>query len=502
MKSVKIIPFFLILAMLLVTFASCGGNSDGGSAVTPTAAGDNGGVSEEENVEEAADVKLLPEIPEANYNGYDFTILVSVNGEVELLNDFHAEEETGEVVNDAIYRRNAFVEEKYNVNIVDIEMPASDGMDRPEAMKRIRNSIAAGDNTYDAAMISGYGTASLTQSGSLMDMNNMDPIDLSKPWWDQMANRDLMIKNRMFYTTGAISNVVNRATYAVLFNKKMIVDYQLEDPYTLVKNGEWTYNKMIEMAVNVTQDLNGDGIVEFEDRLGALIWDDTMMSVINSIGERCAVINSDGGIELTLYSERSLNSFDTYIDFVMSDNALTYQRKDWASVQADAMFENNQALFFLQIMELVVRLRGMEVDFGVVPYPKLDAAQENYYSTVGSWHSGFLCVPVGQENPSRTGSILEALAAESMYTLLPAYYDIALKGKYVRDEESEEMLDLIFGTKIFDLGWIYQIGGYNENIMNQLRNNKKEFTSMYEKGLGKADRDIEKINAAFDEIIN
>jgi len=498
----KIIALTLILVLTMI-FASCGGadnnsgsNDGAGGDVAKPGSDDPGADAESDPVA----VKLEPEIPEADYGGYDFTVLVSVNGELALLNDFQAEEETGDTVNDAIYRRNRFVEGKYNVNILNIAMPPEDGMDRPQAQRMIKNAIAAGENTYDAAMISGYGTAALTQGGFLMDLNDMAPIDLSKPWWDQMANRDLMIRNRMFYTTGAISNVVNRATYAILFNKQMIQDYGLESPYTLVNSGSWTYDRMIEMAVNVTADLNGDGKIEFDDRVGGLIWDDTMMGIINSIGERCAKINSNGEVELTLYNERAIKVFDTYMDFVMSDNALTYQRKDWASVQSDAMFGNNQALFFLQIMELVVRLRAMEIDFGVLPYPKLDASQENYYNTVGSWHSGFICVPTAQENVSRTGAILEALAAESMYTLLPAYYDIALKGKYVRDEESEEMLDLIFATKVFDLGWIYQIGNYNEDIMNQLRNNKKDFVSMFEKGQNRAETAIEKINAAFDEI--
>jgi len=252
--------------------------------------------------------------------------------------------------------------------------------------------------------------------------------------------------------------------------------------------------------VQVTQDLNGDGIIGFDDRIGALVWDDTMMGIINSIGEKCAVIDANGAIELTLFNERTLQVFDQYMDFVMSDSGLTYQRQDWASVQADAMFENNQALFYLQIMELVVRLRAMEIDFGVLPFPKLDSAQQNYFSTVGSWHSGFICVPLGQADPERTGAILEALAAESMYTLLPAYYDIALVGKMIRDEESEEMLDLIFGSKVFDLGWIYQIGGYNERIMDQLRQNRKEFASMYERGSGLAERNITRINEAFENL--
>jgi hypothetical protein len=113
-----------------------------------------------------------------------------------------------------------------------------------------------------------------------------------------------------------------------------------------------------------------------------------------------------------------------------------------------------------------------------------------------------MCVPVGQEDLSRTGSILEAMAAESMFTLKPAYYDIALKGKYIRDEDSEDMLDLIFDSKIYDLGWLYQIGGYNEEIMNLYRNRKTDFIFMYEKRETKAFIDIEKINAAFDEILN
>ena len=497
----KIIALALVL-ILAAALLSCGGENAGDTGSDVIDAESGPGDADTGTETDAGPAKLEPDIPEADYGGYDFTVLISVNGEIALLNDFHAEEETGDTVNDAIYRRNRFVEGKYNINIVDIAMPPEDGMDRPQAQKMIKNAIAAGDNTYDAAMISGYGTAALTQGGFLMDLNDMDPIDLKKPWWDQMANRDLMIRNRMFYTTGAISNVVNRAAYAILFNKQMVQDYGLDNPYALVNENKWTYDKLIEMAVNVTADLNGDGKIEFDDRLGALIWDDTMMGIINSIGERCAVIDSNGEVGLTLFNERSLKVFDTYMDFVLSDNALTYQRKDWASVQSDAMFGNNQALFFLQIMELVVRLRAMEIDFGVLPYPKLDAAQENYYHTVGSWHSGFICVPAAQENVSRTGAILEALAAESMYTLLPAYYDIALKGKYVRDEESEAMLDLIFATKVFDLGWIYQIGNYNEDIMNQLRNNKKDFASMYEKGLGRAEKNIEKINEAFGEILN
>ena len=55
--------------------------------------------------------------------------------------------------------------------------------------------------------------------------------------------------------------------------------------------------------------------------------------------------------------------------------------------------------------------------------------------------------------------MVEALAAESMYTLTPAYYDIALERKYMRDEESREMLDIILSSRIVDLDIIFNWGG-------------------------------------------
>ena len=511
----KIIALILIVAMIFICFAfmSCGSEQNApadninniDNAGNTNIPGNSEAVNDENEDNGAA--KITPDIPDANFGGHIFNILLSINGEFSnfgggMWDDFTAETETGDTVNDAIYARNVYVEEKYKIKINVIEAPSLDEMNRPKAQKMLKNSIQANDNAYDAALLSGYATCALASGGFLMDMNAMDPIDLTKPWWDQKANRDLMIKNKMFYTAGDISNVINYATYAMLFNKELIKEYALEDPYALVKKGEWTYSKMTEMAVQVNQDLNSDGKYDFDDLYGALVWDDTMMGIINSIGEKCAKVNNNGEIELALNNERVLNVFDIYTNFVYDKSkALTYQRDDWDGSKSTVMFTNSQSLFWIQIMELVIRMRAEEINFGVLPYPKLDINQENYYSTVGSWHSGFICVPIGQEDSVRTATVLEALAAESKYTLKPAFYDISLKGKLVRDEESEEMLDLIFDSKIYDLGWLYQIGGYNERIMDLLRNFNNNFTSMYDKNESKAFRDIEKINDAFNEIL-
>ena len=164
------------------------------------------------------------------------------------------------------------------------------------------------------------------------------------------------------------------------------------------------------------------------------------------------------------------------------------------------MFQNNQALFIQQLLQLIPKLREMDADFGVLPYYKYDEAQDTYYNTVGSWHSVFLCLPKVQKDATRTGVIVEALAAESLYTVTPAYYDVTLKDKVARDKDSAEMLDLIFETRTYDLGWYYAIGTYNESTMNLFRNYQSDFTSMYKKMEKVANKYISKLNEAFAEV--
>lgn len=226
----------------------------------------------------------------------------------------------------------------------------------------------------------------------------------------------------------------------------------------------------------------------------------------NSVGERCAKINQNGEIELSLYNERTVSAVKKYTDFAFDKTAVyAYQRfvGDGKAIDDNFrnMFSGNQALFLLRGMETIAEFRAMETDFGILPFPKLDGQQSDYYSPVGAWKSMFLSVPAVQENVERTGVILEALAAESLYTLRPAYYDKSLKGKYARDEESVEMLDIIFSTRIYDFGWYYQFGDYVNGMLDLFRKYNSDFASMYEKKQAKAESDVKKINDKFSELI-
>ena len=84
-------------------------------------------------------------------------------------------------------------------------------------------------------------------------------------------------------------------------------------------------------------------------------------------------------------------------------------------------------------------------------------------------------------------------------TLTEAYYEKTLVGKTTRDEESRAMLDIIFSSRVYDLGWYFQVGGYNESVMNLFRKDNNNFASMYKTASKIASKSLQKNNEAFQE---
>ena len=493
-KYFKKVSAVVIMALLSV-LVSCQGEvaleSNGGN-ILPT--------QRDEDVQNDAEpAKILPNLPDADYDGYEFKILSIVDGDFSK-DDFLAEEITGEVINDAIFARNSYVEEKYNIRLKPIT--AGEPQWNGGGATRIRRSAAAGDAEYDAAVVWGYDAANLTTQGLLADLNDTPHIDLSQPWWDQRANEDLSIRDKMFFTTGDISMLVADATSAMMFNKQLAQEYALPDLYQIARDGAWTWDKFSEYTKMVSADVNGDGIMDQNDRYGFLVIDDFMVETINCIGERIAGINREGNLELSLYNDRSVAMYSLVMDLITDSTVVFPTQRVAVDQQGRIMFENNQGLFFAHGMLSIIRLRAMETEFGILPYPKFNEQQASYYTPLIVWWSMYLCIPAIQEDISRTGLILEALAAESRYTVRPAYYDISLIGKHTRDEESTEMLDIVFGTRVYDLGWYYSIGDYAMGMINIFRNSSGNFTTVYERSLGRAERDLERINNLFDEFIN
>jgi len=163
-------------------------------------------------------------------------------------------------------------------------------------------------------------------------------------------------------------------------------------------------------------------------------------------------------------------------------------------------FEEDRALFYAEVMQCVIRIRQMETEFGIIPLPKADTEQQQYSTYVHYWPSSTIAVPMGGPDNERTGTIIEALAYGGYKFITPAYYDVALKSKYARDDESSEMLDIIFAGRSADLGYVDDFGGLISSFQTNIVNKKDTFASTIEKAEPKAQKDIDKAVAAYEKL--
>lgn len=61
------------------------------------------------------------------------------------------------------------------------------------------------------------------------------------------------------------------------------------------------------------------------------------------------------------------------------------------------------------------------------------------------------------------------------------------------------MLDIIFSSRVYDLGWYFSVGNYTGAIMDLFRNNNNNFASMYKTSSRVAEKTLQKNNEAFIE---
>lgn len=163
------------------------------------------------------------------------------------------------------------------------------------------------------------------------------------------------------------------------------------------------------------------------------------------------------------------------------------------------MFSNNRALFRTCALIGVEEQRSAELSFGILPYPKFDEAQEEYNNFVSTLGVPGVCIPSTVTDKERTGAIIDAMASEAVNTIRYAYYDQTLYNRLVRDEESYEMLNLIFDTRTYDLGHIYDWGGLGWLLRDMNQSRKTDFTSEYQKLESKAQVELEKTMELYKE---
>ena len=474
----KKLTTLLLLAALLLQTAACG--SGGSGEKTPSDASDSS--SDTTTAEE-----ILPNLPDANYGGYTFTFYG--RGE---LKDQISEEESGDTMDDAVYKRNRAVSERFNVEFEVVQCGDAYAVDAI-------NVLLAGDDAYDVILPHARFAFSYGMQGLALNWNTDLPwIDLDAGWWEQDARESFEIMGNLCAMTGDIDCGALGATKCFFFNRAIFDEYGWDYPYQTILDGNWTFDELGRLATESARDLNGDTVIDIDnDRLGfAATWWTTPINILNTAGVRVCEKDSDGALKLTLNSSRTVEVFENFFKLMDDEGCYLHLADDSTPVRN--AFRDGRVTFMESLLSDAKNLRDMNDDFGIIPAPKYDDTMEDYATGVDAGCNLFV-VPITASDPERTSAILEALAYESWKTVIPAYYDVSLSVKFARDEESVQMLDIIRSSKVYDVGYFngevpFSMSSAGWELSKTADHN---FSSFYAANESAAITQIEKINEAF-----
>ena len=454
----------LAAALLLPSLAAC--SESGTNTETPASAADGAGttVTTPEAQEEAPEIGLDTaklQYADRNYDGYAYRIADRASGDWKTF-DVSAEEITGEVINDSVYNRNAVLEDTMNIKIVEVPF---DGV-----TASVKTSITSGTDDYDTFTDGLNSLAPLITQHMILDFNSVPTIHPENAWWDQALYKDLSVNGGAYMMTGDISVMDNYGTWCYLFNKQLITDYDLENPYDLVDSGKWTLDKHNEMAEIATNDTDGDGKWTMADTYGYVTETYNNIAMWTCFGYKICEKDENDLPYYTYDGERQVSALMRIID---TQYAPFSNMGSKSTVTGGGSFQDNtrenqfaigRALFYYAGMRNITLFREADTDFGIIPAPKENEAQSQYYSSYSIYNLTAYALPATISDIEKVGDITEAMAHLSVYTLTPAYYDQTLIGKSTRDVESEPMIALIMNTRNFDLGIAFDWGSIFSSI--------------------------------------
>ncbi|MBE6612477.1 MAG: hypothetical protein E7632_08290 [Ruminococcaceae bacterium] len=475
MNKKNTISLILLVAML-ASLAACGTSEvsqdtgDTSAAVVDTTAS-NADIPEEINRENA---KLR--LPEIDFGGETFNLLYV--GEDVYRQDIYAEE-TGDVVDDAVFARNRAIEELLNCKL----NPICFSDDTKTTANHIGTVVKAQEDLYDLCSTHQAYTAMLVTNGYFHNFADDTYIDWEMPWWNTEYMNEMVVGNdTIFFLLGDISLMRMKSLGSVYYNREMYEELygDADGMYDIVFDGKWTFDRFAKMCTDAYIDLNGNTVSDEGDRFGA--FGNKTKSVEHyqyACGITSTTKNADGIPELTLNNEKT-------VDYVNKFYSLYYENPGFR-IDTDGTFnrqigdfKSGYYLFCPVWFRHADSLREMETDYGIVNFPKY-AEDEEYRALVHDGTTLFV-TPVTSKKTDKIGAVCEAMGYYNYISVTPAYFEVALKVKYSRDDKTSKVLDIISESAYTNFGYVYatQIAnlGYLRSLASEGTN---DFSSWYAK---------------------
>ena len=471
----KKLTAWILLASVLLGMTGCGNSTVNTAEETAPVISEPSPDAAEPAAEETevTSVSLITDkFGGQNYEGREFRILgFDVGGHFanNISNTFMevwAEEYNGEIINDAIYDRNAQASELLNITIVPqlVITPA-------DMATRIKQAVSAAADDFDVALQSLSNLGTTLQNNELANYLNFSTIDTSSPWYDQNSvDTFTLFGEKLYWLTGDYMLLDDYAVHVIFFNKNLVTNAGQELPYDTVREGDWTLDKFCAMTKAAELDVNGDGrMVIGTDIVAHLENHDKIKHWVYGCRERSITINEDKTLEIATLSERQVNVVERLYHYTVEEG-MTYSISDDA--QLSPAFKSGLASSYCIALAYINQYRDMDDDFGIVPMPKYDETQEEYGHYISNYAATALCSPLTVYDRDFVGTCIETLSAFSTDTVNTALYDVLLTSKLVRDQDSVEMLEIALSTKYYDWAVDFPWGSTFETAYNGVYDKK------------------------------
>lgn len=470
----------IIAALMVISLAACAdpatdpADTTGASTSSPS-----GSVSEEAAItEDPAGVFELP--AETQQYAGKVVFLNSATDSVVGVDDASAG-----LIDDAVYRRNAIMSERYGIEVSEIIVKSS------KAATTAENEILSGDPTFDVAMLNNTNVSKLARQGLWYDFATIDNISLEKSWWDQSANTQLRYGDHLYYTYSDMITSHFDAVRCFYFNQTIMQKHGMStnELYQTAIDGNWTLEEMYTYAKDVYSDENGNGDADENDIYPVVGVPSTTYSALCS-GSDASYIKIDPKTSLP-YAYFTTEGFVSAYEQIM--NIMTRENFFYTgcskNTEATDMFVGGHSLFLMTTISNSNTMRtSMKEDFGFLPLPKRDTLQENYICNAPNPCS--VAIPYCHEDPERIGFILEAMSYYSQDTVRTSYFEIRLYGQTSRDALSWQTLDIIFSNIAYNIP-VQSTVNFSSAINERMVANQMDISSYIASVKSSVEKDIE-----------
>ena len=475
----RIISFILALITLSLCFSACA----------------NTGVEDETT---AADVNATPVLTDAatetdpltdewgrpyiaspTADGTKFadgtTITMLLRDDATWNREFFADSETGDILTDAIYKRNHKLEEDLNFTFEFIESSSKD-----ETQLTVITEYQSG-GTSGLDLISNY--AAYSTVAALRDcyenLYNIDTINISNPWWNPNYVEAATIKDQLYFIVGDLNLTGVDRAIVIYYNATLAGSYQIGSLYDTVLDGQWTMDLLLQYTKDAWVDTNNSGIADLPDKAGIIMGGgaESYDGFLTAFGIDMLGKTADGGLEIVWDPDKVSSAIDYNIALLNEGSGAFIDSDDTTLINK---FTNDEALFWLFYIypsaEVNQALRNMASTYGLLPLPKYDINQQNYYTTAQNAYST-MSVMATSKHLSEVGIVFEEWNYRSYMDILPAYCEVIMKTRYLVDVESGMIFDLIRESIKFDTGMVY--GHELEKIGTSTRDIVKSGTNTF-----------------------